>query len=211
MDLTTNKNFFSNNYIVDVFLFITAALSLLVTTLAIYLLCKHKEPRMLVASLALQEVKEVGAAPTQEEVTMECKIKSFIILALTVTIFGQVMFAVLQLQKKKLCRECMFSNSVKIIIFISDVQYYVPVKLPTRSIHLFKITGTIKPENVYLNQNYIWNTTEIDWKKVNVTFNINKINLPKFVRIKFRDKFNIRCMMKREPLLFHIMLKQGST
>ena len=56
-DLTTNKNFYSNNYIVDIFLFITAVISLLVTTLAIYLLCKHKKLRMLVASLALQQVK----------------------------------------------------------------------------------------------------------------------------------------------------------
>ena len=42
-----------------------------------------------------------------------------------------------------------------------------------------------------------------------MTFNGNKINLPKFVMIKFRDKFIIRHMMKTEPLLFHIMLKQG--
>ena len=34
-DLTTNKNFFSNSYIVDVFLFITAIISLLVTMLEI--------------------------------------------------------------------------------------------------------------------------------------------------------------------------------
>ena len=40
-DLTTNKNFFSNNYILDVFLFITAIISVLVTNLAIHLLCKH--------------------------------------------------------------------------------------------------------------------------------------------------------------------------
>ena len=42
-----------------------------------------------------------------------------------------------------------------------------------------------------------------------MTFNRNKINLPKFVMIKFRDKFKIRHMMKRKPLLFHIMLRQG--
>ena len=64
--LTTNKNFFSNHYIVDIFLFITTVISLLVTTFAIYLLCKHKKLRMLVASLALQQVKEVGAV-TQKE------------------------------------------------------------------------------------------------------------------------------------------------
>ena len=42
-----------------------------------------------------------------------------------------------------------------------------------------------------------------------MTFNGNKINLPKFAMIKFRDKFKIRHMMKRDPLLFHIMLKQS--
>ena len=42
-----------------------------------------------------------------------------------------------------------------------------------------------------------------------MTFNGNKINLPKSVTIKFRDKFKIRHMMKREPLLYQIMLRQG--
>ena len=44
-----------------------------------------------------------------------------------------------------------------------------------------------------------------------MTFNSYKINLPKFVMMKLRDKFKIRHMRKREPLLFHIMLKQGFT
>ena len=58
----------------------------------------------------------------------------------------------------------MVSNTVKIMIFISDVQYYVPIKLckTAGSIYLFKITGTLRPENVKLNQNYIWDTLEID-------------------------------------------------
>ena len=60
-----------------------------------------------------------------------------------------------------------------------------------------------------LRQNYIWDIIEIDWMEVNMTFKSNKINLPKFVMIKFRDKFKIRHMMKGELLLFHIMLRQG--
>ena len=71
--LTTNKDFFTNNYIVDIFLFITAVISLLVTTLVIYLLCKHKKLKTLVASLALQQIKEVRAV-TQEEINIKCKI-----------------------------------------------------------------------------------------------------------------------------------------
>ena len=106
----------------------------------------------------------------------------------------------------------MFSNAVKIMIFISDVQYYVPIKLckTAGSINLFKITGMLKPENIKLNKNYIWETLELDWK-VTVTFNDNKINLPRVVTIKLQDKIKLRHLMKKEPLLFHPMLKQGIT
>ena len=44
-----------------------------------------------------------------------------------------------------------------------------------------------------------------------MTLNSNKINLPKSVTITFRDKFKIKPIVKREPLLFQIMLKQGLT
>ena len=107
----------------------------------------------------------------------------------------------------------MFSYTVNIMIFISDVQYFVPTKLckTAGSIHLFKVTGMLKPENVKLNGNYIWDTLELDWKEVNMTFNSNKVNLPRSVMIKLRDKFKIRHMMKKDPLLFQVILKQGIT
>ena len=107
----------------------------------------------------------------------------------------------------------MFSNVVKIMIFISDVQYYVSIKLckTAGSIHLFKITGMLKPQNVTLNQNYIWDTLAIDWKEVNMPFNSNKVNLPRSGMIKLTDKFKIRHMMMKDPLFFHVMLKQGIT
>ena len=128
-------------------------------------------------------------------------------------VFGLVVVAITHYRKSKLCRGCMLSNVVEIMIFISDVKYYVPIKLCKTAgiIHVFKILGMLKSENIKLNQNYIWDTLEIDWKEVSVTFNDNKINLPGVVTIKLRDKIKIRCMMKKEPLLFHIMLKQGIT
>ena len=45
-ELITNKSFFFDNYVIDVFLFIATIISLLTTTLTIYLLCKHKKLRM---------------------------------------------------------------------------------------------------------------------------------------------------------------------
>ena len=95
-------------------------------TLAIYLLCKHKKIKTLVATLVMQQIKEVHAV-TQEEINAECNIMTYISLALSV--FSLVMVAIPHYRKSKICRGCMFSNAVKIMIFISDVQYYVPIKL----------------------------------------------------------------------------------
>ena len=109
---------------------------------------------MLIASLVLHQVREVGRV-TQREINTECKTLTSI--SLTLTILGLVMVAILHYRKSKLCRGHMFSNAMKIMIFISDVQCYIPTKLckTTGNIHLFQIIGTLKPENIKLNQNYI--------------------------------------------------------
>ena len=51
----------------------------------------------------------------------------------------------------------------------------------------------------------------LDWKEVTVTFNGNKIDLPRIVATKLQDKIKVKRLMNREPLLFHLMLKQGIT
>ena len=95
MESNTNKNFF-DNYIVDIFLFITAIISLLATILTVYLLCKHRNCRTLIASLVLHQLKEVGVV-TQKEINNECKTLTYIILVLT--ILGLVMVAILHYRK----------------------------------------------------------------------------------------------------------------
>ena len=97
------------------------------------------------------------------------------------------------------------------MLFISDIQYYVPIKLCKTAgiIHLFKITGILTPDDIQLKKRYIWDILEIDWKEVKVMFNGKDINLLKLVTVKFQDKFKVRHMMERQPLLFHLMLKQG--
>ena len=63
----SNKNFFSNNYIVDIFIFTSSIISLISTTLVTYLFCKHKHIRTLVASLVLHKIKEVEANSEQTD------------------------------------------------------------------------------------------------------------------------------------------------
>ena len=73
LELNTNKNFFSDNYVIDVFPIITAIISLLATTLMVYLLCKYRKLRMLIASPVLHQVKEVDTV-TQKEINTDCKL-----------------------------------------------------------------------------------------------------------------------------------------
>ena len=210
-------NFFFKHFTIDVFLFVTVIISLLVTTLVRYILYKHMKLKMLVSSLALQQMKEVDEVSRQEgilpNIECTCKIELYTILMLSLSHLGLMFFFHSMYMKTKLCRGHLLSNAVKIMLFTSDEQYYVPIKLcrTPESIHLFKIRGTLVPENVKLKYYLIWDIIETDRKEVNMTLHGNKINLPKSVTIKFHDKFKIRHIIKREPLLFHIMLKQGIT
>ena len=69
----------------------------------------------------------------------------------------------------------------------------------------------LKAEYIKLNNNYLWDTLEISWKEITVTFNGNKVDLPRIVVINLQDKIKVRRLKNREPLLFHLMLKQGIT
>ena len=59
------------------------------------------------------------------------------------------------------------------------------------------------------NKREIWDVLEIDWKEVNMTLNGNEINLPTSAILPFRDKFRARKLLRKQPLLLHVMLKQG--
>ena len=99
--LLTKISFLNIIYIIEIFVFITAIISFLATTLTVYLLCKHKKLRMLMVSIVLHQVKEVGSV-TQKEINTECKTLTYISLALT--ILGLVVVAILHYRKLKLCR-----------------------------------------------------------------------------------------------------------
>ena len=124
---------------------------------------------------------------------MHCSLQYYVILALSIVIIVLVVFTILQLRRIRLCRGQLFSNVVKIMLFISDVQYYVPVKLckTAGSIHLFKISGKLMIDKVKLNKHYIWDILEIDWSEVKVTFNGRVINLPKLITVKLWDKLKL--------------------
>ena len=79
-------------------------------------------------------------------------------------------------------------------VHLRCTELHVSIKLckAAGSIHLFKIVGTLKAKNIKLIKNYLWDLLEIDWKEVTVTFNSDKIDLPRVVIIKLQDKIKVR-------------------
>ena len=116
--LNTSKNFFSNNHIMDIFMFFSSIISLLSTTLTIYLLCKHKKIRVLIASLVLHQVKEVGTI--SKETNSGCTTQAYI--GIILTILSLIIVTFLHYRKSRFCKGHRFPNAVKIMIFISDIQ-----------------------------------------------------------------------------------------
>ena len=177
------KNFFLNK-IVNIFTLTSSIISIITIILAIYLFCKHKHIRTIVASLILHKGKEVEARTSTEIDNSECSTLAYIGIALT--LLSMVIVILLYYRKSKFCRGYRFSNNVKIVLFISDGQHYIPIKLCkiSGSPHLFKITGTLRSEDIRLNKNYLWDILEINWDKIKLSFNSNEIELPLLVMIK---------------------------
>ena len=76
---------------------------------------------------------------------------------LSILSLGLIIFVIIDLTKLKLFRGHLFVNAVKIMLFISDTNYYVSIILckVAGNIHLFKIIGTLTSENAKLKRNRI--------------------------------------------------------
>ena len=144
------------NKIVNIFTFTSSIISIITITLVIYLFCKHKHIRTIVASLLLYKAKEVEARTTMKINDTRCGTLAYIGIVLTLLSMGIVIL--LHYRKSKFCGGHKFSNIVKIVLFISDVQHYIPIKLckTSGSLHLFQITGTLTSEDIKLSRNYLW-------------------------------------------------------
>ena len=62
-----------------------------------------------------------------------------------------------------------------------------------------------------LEKNCLWDMIRIIWKEVFVTLNGIILQMPKTVKIQIRDKYRLRILIDKHPLLLHIMLRQGTS
>ena len=154
-----------------------------------------------------------GVKAINEEIETIDKEYWIIIIWLSFILLCVLFLTIEKLYRMPMFRRYCYSNTIKIMIFFSDIKSYVPIKLckTPGSTHLFKLTGSINKENITLHKNMLWDIMEIDWRLITITLSGNVINLPGSVIIPFRDKFKIRWIIKSRPLLLHLMLKQGQT
>ena len=112
-------------------------------------------------------VAKQESVSTAQDIECTCKIQWYTIVMLNLSILGLAIFIILKSMRLKLFRGHLFLNAVKIMLFISDTEYNVPIKLcrMAGSIHLFKITGMLTPENVKLKRNTIWDVIQFNLER----------------------------------------------
>ena len=145
----------------------------MVTSIVLFIICKHIKLKSLVTSLTLQQLRDVDTVTKQEHVSMinniecTCKIKWYIICMLSLLILGIVIFIILNARKLKQYGGHLFPNAVKTMLFMLHAKYYILVKLcrTAGSVHLFKITGKLTPEHVKLKRNILQDMIEIKLKR----------------------------------------------
>ena len=110
-------------------------------------------------------------------------------------------------------RRRLYSNTVTVMLYFSDVKQYIPVKLCKTAgiIHLFQIYGQLTLDQITLERKYLWDVIKIDWGEVFATLNGAIIQLPVSVKIPFRDKYRLRYLMRKRTLLLQVMSRQGTS
>ena len=203
---------FLNSFLADVLIFTAVLITLIITLIIIYMLYRQSKLKALVTNIAMQRIKAVEEADVSD-MLCTCKTQWYIMGMLIIITLGMLYLVTNKLRKSSFCKGRLFSNNTKILLFIPNTHSYVPIKLCRVAgiIHLFQIRGRLNPENVKLKKNRIWDVLEIDWSNASRTLNDNKIDLPSLVIIPFKERYIARRLLRKHPLIFYVMLKQGKT
>ena len=200
-------NNFLSSYMVDVILFVTGILTVILTSIIMYMLYRQSKLKSVVANLALQHVKTVEAAAITELNNYNLElIQLLIMLNLILT----VLLVLAKLKKSKVFQGQIFTNMVKIKLFLANTQCYVPLGLNStaRNVHLFKLSGALAVKKFTMRKNWIWDVLEINWDNTCVTLNEREINLPGTLTIPLVYKLKVRKLfMERNSMHMYIRLK----
>ena len=153
----------------DVFLFTATILSMIATAAVVCIICKHTQLKALLTGIAFQPVKQTDDifGSNNENEHCKCTAQWYTIAALASMIIGLIIFILVTTRKCTIFRGKLFSNTVTVMLFFSDIKQYVPVKLckTAGNIHLFKIFGQLTPDQITVERKLLWDAVEMIGKK----------------------------------------------
>ena len=126
----------------NIFIFVMAIISVIVMFVVIKLIFKGEKMQMLLANLAMIR----GAKAITEEIKNIDKEYWIIIIWLSIILLCILFLTIEKLYRMPMFRKYRYSNTIKIMLFISDIKLYVPIRL-------CKTSGSMK------NSNNLWNST----------------------------------------------------
>ena len=82
---------FLNSFMVDVFLYVTTLMTIIITLVVIYVVCSQSKLKTLVTNIALQHLKRVEATDLRfQDVYCTCKIQWYMLALLVLILLGIV-------------------------------------------------------------------------------------------------------------------------
>ena len=100
---------FLNSFLTDVLLFSAALVTITVTLVVIYVVCRQSKLKTLVANIALQHIKGTEAAdPKFQDIYCMCKMQWYTIVMLLIIFLGMIYLVTNRIRKSSLFGECFF-------------------------------------------------------------------------------------------------------
>ena len=150
---TSKFRSFIKSFLIDMLVFIAAILTVFIIFVIIYIITGQSKLKAFIGTMALQRVRTVDALHTNKQ-SQSCNselLKILIILTLVIV----VLLLLRKIKKSVFFQGQLFSNMVKIKLFLADTKYYVSLDLNkiARNTHLFKLTGDLSLDNITLRKN----------------------------------------------------------
>ena len=149
----TKSNFkdFSSSFIADIIGFAAALLTIITAVVVIYTVTGHSKLKTLVANIALQHIRTVEAASLNpDHIICESGLEKMILI---INLAVLTIIANAKVRKSRIFKGKLFSNSIKVKLFIADNHCYIPLFLNklAGSVHLLKLHGIFTKENLILD------------------------------------------------------------
>ena len=116
----------------EVLMFTAALITLIIVLIVIYVLYRQSKLKALVTNIAMQRIKAVEAADTNN-MLCTCKTQWYITGMLIIITLGMLYLVTNKIRKSSFCKGRLFSNNTKILLFLSNAHSYCPCKIMKNS------------------------------------------------------------------------------